>query len=620
MRFIILFILLVASFSAPLNAFATDIPVSFHFARYGNNILAAVRYSIPKDYHAYAHDSEKAGKPTELDFTLEDEGAIPVLYPQGREEKDIFDPSMTVPIYEGEVSLLAVLPSGSTGRMYVAELEMLLCSSKNCRPVRESFTGSVPLVIPLLGDVPWKDYVLPLLANETRSLGELSFEEGLAPPPQYGRDKSESRQLANKARDINEQAEDSLEIAIKPHYADSDLEIFSLGKALLLGLLAGLILNAMPCVLPVLTMKVSGLLLLGNVPDKQKIRLFRIHNICFASGIMTFFTGLAFVLGMADLMWGQLYQNQTLLIIMLLLVFLMGLSMLGVFTLPVFDLHAGLNTKNQKFQAYCTGLVSTFLATPCSGPLLGAVLAWAFTQPLIILLAVFWSVGLGMALPYIIFTIWPACVKILPQPGNWMYFLEKILGFFLLGTTLYLFSILPADKHMQVLCLLLLLSLGAWLWGKFCGYSAPLLRRRVGSVLACCLLVASIIWLMQPPAPLPAWQKFSPQAFREDLGKKNMLVEFTADWCPNCKFLEATVLSASNLRSLQKRYNLELVRVDLTRSNANAEKLLELLGSKSIPLTAIFPGDASYDKPVVLRDIYGRRTLDRALSQAFDNS
>ena len=86
-----------------------------------------------------------------------------------------------------------------------------------------------------------------------------------------------------------------------------------------------------------------------------------------------------------------------------MLVFLMGLSMLGVFTLPVIDLKAGANSKNPRLQPYLTGLVSTFLATPCSGPLLGGVLGWAFTQPLLVLMVVFWAVGLGMALPYILF-------------------------------------------------------------------------------------------------------------------------------------------------------------------------------------------------------------------------
>ena len=110
---------------------------------------------------------------------------------------------------------------------------------------------------------------------------------------------------------------------------------------------------------------------------------------------------LAIVLGAADLIWGQFYQSQTLILIMLVLIFLMGLSMFGVFDLPMFSLNSLKKAQNTRLESYTTGLLSTILATPCSGPLLGGVLGWAFTQPLPILLVVFWAVGLGMALPYI---------------------------------------------------------------------------------------------------------------------------------------------------------------------------------------------------------------------------
>lgn len=610
-------------FFSALPAWADEIPVSFDFARSGNNILAAARLSIPAEYHAYSNNPGAAGLPTKLDFTLEEEGVMPVLYPAGIPEKDIFDKRATVNVYHGDITMIAILPSGSTGKLYAAHLDMLLCSSRHCRPFKHSYSGNVPKTIPLLTDVPWENSARELLSREGESSGALSVEEGAAPPPKEIKkdslqDKSQS-ESAQAGKNIVESA-DNFNLDLDPRYAEAELEIYSLAKALVLGLLAGLLLNAMPCVLPVLTMKVTGLLLIGNLGDRVKLRRFREHNLCFAAGILTLFTILAFLLGAADLMWGQLYQNQAVLLVMLLLVFLMGLSMLGVFTLPALDLRMGENASNPMLKSYLTGLISTFLATPCSGPLLGGVLAWAFTQPLAALLAVFWAVGLGMALPYIVFCIWPGMVKILPRPGNWMYIFEHVLGFLLLATALYLLSILPSDKHVQILCVLLVVSLCAWLWGKFCGLDAPVLRRRVVGLVGFAMLCGAVVWILQPPAASPEWREFSPQAFRDDLGKKNMLVEFTADWCPNCKFLEATVLSADNMRSWQKKYGLELVKVDLTRSDAFAEKLLETLGSKSIPLTAIFPAGDSSEKPLVLRDIYGKSALDKALENAFGKS
>lgn len=626
LSFILSFLLCI--FLTSMSPAAETLSPQFDFVRYGNNILAGISISIPNDYHAYAHRPGKIGLPTKLDFTLEGEGEMPVLYPQGKLVKDVFDPAKEVFIYEGKIYLLALLPSGSTEKLYAAHLEMLLCSNRHCKPFKQSYTGNIPKIIPLLADVPWAKDARDILSREGESSGALSLEEG-APPPPKTISPSQSTTMGNelekgendlfKAGIGRAEVNGTKELVLTPQYADSELEIYGLAQALLLGLLAGLLLNAMPCVLPVLTMKVSGLLLMGNLKDKTSIRRFREHNICFAAGILTLFTVLAFLLGAADLMWGQLYQNQAVLLIMLLLVFLMGLSMLGVFTLPAFDLHMGSST-HPMLNSYLTGLVSTFLATPCSGPLLGGVLAWAFTQTITVLLSIFWAVGLGMALPYIIFCIWPSLVKILPRPGNWMYVFEHILGFLLLGTALYLLSILPASKHMQILAVLLLVSLCAWLWGKFCGLEAPRLRRRLVGSLGCLLLAGAIVWILQPPAQGLEWQTMTKESFEQDFGKKNMLVEFTADWCPNCKFLEATVLSSAQMRAWQKKYGLELVKVDLTHPDEFADKLLNMLGSKSIPLTAIFPRGENASRPLVLRDLYVSSALEDALSKALGRS
>lgn len=609
----------------PISAPADGEPQQFEFARHGDKILAALNINIPEEYHAYSNKPGKTGLPTTLSFTLEDEGKMPVLYPAGKEEKDIYDPSVKVHVYAGNIYLLAILPSGSAGKAYTARLEMLLCSNKRCSPVKRSYAGEIPKIIPLLTDVSWEKEAEAILAMESASFGALSLEEGAAPPPKTslsaeddGKDGAPSDK-ALKAEINKIEIKDNSELELTPRYADSNLEIYGLTQALLLGLLAGLLLNAMPCVLPVLTMKVSGLLLMGNLRDKNCVRRFREHNLCFAAGVLTLFTILAFLLGAADRMWGQLYQNQAVLLVMLLLVFLMGLSMLGVFTLPTFDLRVD-KSPHPMLNSYLTGLISTFLATPCSGPLLGGVLAWAFTQPLPVLLAVFWSVGLGMALPYLVFSLWPSLVKILPRPGNWMYIFEHILGFLLLGTALYLLSILPGEKHMQILCVLLLVSLCAWLWGKYCGLGAPRTRRRLVGSLGCVLLAAAVVWILQPPAKGLEWQTLSQASFEQDFGQKNMLVEFTADWCPNCKFLEATVLSSPKMRVWKKKYGLELVKVDLTRPDEFADLLLNKLGGKSIPLTAIFPRGEAASSPLVLRDIYGSGALEDALSRALDRS
>lgn len=616
-----LFLILFCLFTATL-AHALDIPVSTDFARQGDRLLAKISLQIPEGYHAYAHEPGEGGKPTNLKFILENTGAVPALYPPGREEPDIFDPAIKVHVYYGNVNILAILPQYSAGKLYAGEIDLLLCSNRHCLPVKQNFNGHVPAKSPLLSDVSWQEEAKQLLARQADSSGAISLEEGAPPPPIPEKSEaavSENAQAGekqlSKASPISEA--EAYDFGFTPRFSAANIEVYSLGKALLLGLLAGLILNAMPCVLPVLTLKLSGLLLVGDLENRAKLKEFRTHNLCFAAGIMTLFTVLALILGLADMMWGQLYQNQLILLLMLLLVFLMGLSMLGVFTLPAFDLRIGQSCKNPALSSYLAGLISTFLATPCSGPLLGGVLAWAFLQPLPVLMAVFWSVGAGMGLPYLAFSLWPRLSHLLPRPGAWMQVFERLLGFLLLGTALYILSILPEHKYLQILTILLLASMAAWFWGAYCDSTAPPLRRKIGGAASLAALGIAMFWILQPAPPASAWQPFTAETFSRQLGRKPMFVEFTADWCPNCKFLEASVLDNRNMAAWQKAYGFELVKVDLTNANPYAEKLLHQLGSRSIPLTALFPEGQLAKSPVVLRDLYTNGSLKKALELAF---
>ena len=617
---------LVATVFLCAQAQAEDLHPRLETARDGHNLIAALHIVIPAEFHAYGHEPGEAGRPTTVALSVDGGRPLPVHYPQGAVQRDFYDPTATVNVYEGNVAFFASLPPDAAGKPFVADMSMLLCSNRKCMPVNEQFAGIVPRESPVLDAMPWRAQWQeirqrpPVAASVAQQDDQ---EEG-------GNDDVASELWANetaKTAQANggwgeEKVEklpppDGFDVRLTPRFLDDTLEISGLGKALLFGIIAGLLLNAMPCVLPVLTFKVSGLLMVGG-RDAAGLRRFRLHNLCFAAGVMTLFSALALVLGLADLMWGQLYQNQAVLMVMLLVVYLMGLSTLGVFSLPVIDLKTGASSKNPCLQAYFTGLVSTFLATPCSGPLLGGVLGWAFTQPLMIVVVVFWAVGLGMALPYLMFCLWPDLACILPKPGAWMHVFERIVGFMLMGTALYLLSVLPVERHMQVLTVLLVLSLCAWLWGQYCGITAPPLRRKIMSVIGVVLLVGSVFWVLRPVAPLPQWRQFTPEAFEAHLGKKPMLLEFTANWCPNCKFMEATVLTDERMRKLQARYGMELVRVDLTNANAYAVRLLDALGSKSIPLTALFPAGDNANQPLVLRDVYSVRTLEQALNEAYE--
>lgn len=648
----------------PLAALAENLPVRQDFAleQRGDDavMVIATSVSIPAGYHAYANDPGESGRPTVLELVGQDGEPLAVKYPAGAMQRDLFDPSLSVLVYEGEVTLFAEVPltgkaggqadarqgqnipkqakalqaspgakggasaaadasqadgkaarqekTGQIAREYTARLSLLLCSKRHCLPVGQEWQFRLPDATDALPGVAGQRW-----AREWESLsGKAGSQPRIAPTvetiPASGQ--SGLADLPGSG------------IRLQPRYFQAGLEVGHLGLALALGILAGLILNAMPCVLPVLTLKFAGLLLPagdrdGADNDSSRFARVREYALFFALGILSLFTILAIALGLADLVWGQLWQSQVVILGLLLVVFCMGLSLFGLFSLPVIDIRAGRQEKNPRISAWFGGFFATFLATPCSGPLLGGVLGWAFGQPLAVMVLVFWAVGLGMALPYLVVAVFPAITPRLPRPGQWMLALERLAGFLLLATALYLLSILPADKHIRVVAVLLAIAFLAWLWGRFCGLSAPRPRRWLAGCASLAAAAFLVVWALAEPAPEAKWQGMGREEFAASLGKTAMLVEFTADWCPNCKFLEATVLDSASLRQWQKEYGFALVRIDLTGANAFGVWLLEALGSRSIPVTALFPAGDGAASPLVLRDLYGKKELEKAMSDCF---
>lgn len=601
-----LFLLLIL---APIPVKAADnLQLDISFAKAEEGIVVAIALQFADEYYAYAHNNNTIGKPTNLRFTINGNG-LPVWYPKGKMQQDSLDPSATVLVYSSGTRLYSLLPENSLGT-YRAEIGLLLCSKRHCLPVSQVFSGVIPVDLQPLHSMTWREEWQQIFTSQTLLANKLR-----------------NNHLPHNAVQTIEKIEDNsitlpppgdFDFAFKPDYADLALEVSGLGKALLLGLLAGLLLNIMPCVLPVLTFKINGLLLNDGLNNPTSLQNFKSHNIFFALGVLTFFTLLALLLGGANLLWGQIYQEQSLIILLIFLVFLMALSMLGLFSLPILNLKTT-NQGGNRFQAWFSGVMATLLATPCSGPLLGGVLAWALAQQQYIIIVVFWSVGFGMALPYLLLYLYPKLVKILPRPGAWMLTFERLLGFALLGTVIYLLSILPDSKIIAVLSVLLIVSVILWLRSRYCDLTSPNLYRNLVNLTCLLIFIGAFFWLLKADHEKIEWQNFNQEYFISNLGKKAMLLEFTADWCPNCKFLEATVLTDANLRAWQERYpELEWIKVDLTAPNAFATRLCEALGSKSIPLTAIFPADEKNRQPLVIRDLYGKKTLDLSLAKAME--
>jgi thiol:disulfide interchange protein len=401
------------------------------------------------------------------------------------------------------------------------------------------------------------------------------------------------------------------------------LEVAGLLKAAVLAFLAGFVLNFMPCVLPVVSLKLSGLLAIsGEEGRHERRRILREHNFFFALGIVIYFLLLSLLLGMFGMAWGEMFQSPTLAIVVTVVLFALSLSLFGVFHLPVVDLKISSGSRGHTRRgAFLTGVLTTLLATPCSGPFLGGVLAWTLLQPLPVVMTVFASIGLGMASPYGAFAIWPRLVRFLPRAGNWMLTLEKCMAFVLAATCLYFLALLPPARMLPTLAALWATGAGAYLFGRGTHPAQPPSRRWgmgiAGLTLAGAGLAFALIY--SPPAEAE-WVAYSPEAFSARLGRENLVLDFTADWCPTCKVLERAVLTPPRLTQWAQRRKVVFMKVDLTRQTPPAMALLRALGSQSIPLAAFFPTGTGATSPLVLRDLFTVSQFEQAMAEAFGDA
>ncbi len=398
-------------------------------------------------------------------------------------------------------------------------------------------------------------------------------------------------------------------------------EITSLWWALALGFLAGVILNVMPCVLPVISIKILSFV---QQAKEDRARVFKL-GVSFAGGILFVFLVLAGLAAFAGQSWGEQFQSNTFLVVMIALVFLFALGMFDLyeFTVPGFVTASGSEYKEGYLGAFSKGMLATVLATPCSGPFLGGTLAWALKQPPLVIFTIFAAIGIGMAFPYVVLTAHPAFLKIVPKPGAWMNRFKEFMGFVLLGTVVYLMTILPSNRVVWVVCFCLFLAMGAWIFGKVTGPWKPKGHRLVWRTVAL-LVIALGGWLsfgvLQPlytqaGEGTGGWRRFEMGAFLSALKQgKTVVVDWTADWCPNCKFVEKTVLEAEEVRKAFEKKGVVLMKADITRKRPVAEALMERLGSRSIPFLGIFPGDDPY-RPWILRDIYSKSSLLKILEK-----
>ena len=400
----------------------------------------------------------------------------------------------------------------------------------------------------------------------------------------------------------------------------------SLAAAVLLAFVGGLVLNLMPCVFPVLSLKALHL-----AQGHAKPRVQRLQGIAFASGVIATFValaGLLLVLRAAgeQLGWGFQLQSPPVVIGLAVLFFVLGLNLSGVFEFAsLVPSSAGEWTaRNPYVDSVLSGVLAVVIASPCTAPFMGAALGFAFAQPAIVTLGIFVALGMGMALPYTLLAWFPAWRRWLPRPGVWMERMKQALAFPLYATVAWLVWVLGAqvdnDAVVRLLVALVVIAMALWAWRIF-----KIGHRRSWAGVAAVALVSSIVIVspllrgadIEAPSAVSAaatgpWHAFTPTTVA-DLGSagRPVFIDFTAAWCVTCQVNKRLVLNNAEIHEAFARRGVELVRADWTRRDPVITQALAALGRQGVPVYVLYrPGKT----PLVLPEILKKQIVFDALA------
>jgi len=378
-------------------------------------------------------------------------------------------------------------------------------------------------------------------------------------------------------------------------------------QAILFALLGGMILNLMPCVFPVLSIKVMSL----AAADRSRLA---IHGWVYTLGIVVCFVGFAVALLLARkggeaIGWGFQLQSPGLIATLAYLFFVMGLSMSGVinFGSSLMGTGQNLTQKSGLSGSFFTGVLAAVVASPCTAPFMGAALGFALTQPAIACLAVFAALGFGMALPLLILCYLPALAARLPKPGAWMDNLKQFLAFPLYLSAIWLlwvFGRQTSVSGMAALCTgAVAIAFGCWLLGREARGFWQLVRRI--SIAASWIIAVTLVWQGAESREEKAttdsrWQAYSPElvASLRTEGRP-VFINLTADWCLTCLANERIALHTQAVEQTFDKLNVATIKGDWTNTDPKITELLQEYGRSGVPLYLWFPANSS-DKAIIL--------------------
>lgn len=392
-----------------------------------------------------------------------------------------------------------------------------------------------------------------------------------------------------------------------------------------LAFLGGLILNLMPCVLPVLSLKIFDFV---KRAGESRWKVFS-HGLVFTAGVLISFwvlAGLLLILrsGGSELGWGFQLQSPGFLVVLCALFFFFSLNLFGVFELGyMFTRIGGATTSEGWLGSFLAGVTATVVATPCTAPFMGSAMGYAFTQPPYYAMLVFTFLGLGMASPYLILSGFPALMRFLPKPGEWMEHLKQFMGFPLLATAIWLAWVLGkqagVDALIALLFVLLLAGMSAWILGKWTALHRSTPVRVVAWMVALVVFLPAFVLVLvfldqirehRPRAASAAdgtaphrvmengiaWESFSEARVAELVGAgKPVFIDFTADWCLSCKVNEKVAFGSDEVRARFNDLGIAMLKADWTLRDEPIARALAKYGRNSIPLYVLYTGKGMDD-------------------------
>jgi thiol:disulfide interchange protein len=389
---------------------------------------------------------------------------------------------------------------------------------------------------------------------------------------------------------------------------------------ILLAFVGGIILNIMPCVLPVLTLKAF------HVVDSLRADPSgaRLHGLAYAAGTTLTFAlfGVVVILlreSGKTLGWGMQFQHPPFVAALVIAIFAFGLNALGVFEITL-GVRGGHDSKGL-LGSVTNGALAAVMSTPCTAPFLGSAAAFAMGSGAAAwqTLALFVFIGLGLAAPFTAFSFVPALIKVLPKPGPWMNVFKKLMGFTLLATAVWLFGafqaqVTPSSANMM-LAFMLLMAVALWAMQEFGNITHTVVRRwgvRGAGFAAMGLFWVGVVDFERPAAKVPVlaeatgdhvavkdghinWLDFAPPAVKAARDRKqSVLVDYTADWCASCKTLEKVAIETDGVRGAIRDTGVLPMRADWTNENETIEKWLADVGRNAIPTVVIYKPDGTY--------------------------